>query len=188
MAQDPSIDLLRTLVRYEDGTLYWLSRTPDHFKRPGYAEAWNRMYADRAVGLSVKKRGGHTTFKVNLPDEHHEVFVHRAVWALVHGSWPKHQIDHIDRDPSNNCAENLRDVSGSVNQTNKRVTGAVPYFGVRFRPRTGNYEARVKKDGKQHYVGTFPTAILAAKARDRAAVLLHGEDVTLNFPQNFSPM
>lgn len=185
MAQDPSIELLRSLVRYEDGRVLWNKRSQEHFRRPGFAETWNRKYADRLVGVSIKKRGGHMTFKVALPDENYEVFVHRAVWALVHGSWPKYQIDHIDRDPSNNRIENLRDVSGSVNQLNKEPAGVVPYLGVRFL--RGKYEARIKKDGKVFQVGTFPTALAAAKARDRAAQMLHGENAALNFPQKKSP-
>ena len=109
------------------------------------------------------------------------IYVHRAVWALVHGSWPKYQIDHIDRDPSNNRIENLRDVPGGVNQMNRVASGSVPYLGVRLL--RGKYEARIKKDGKVFQVGTFPSAILAAKARDRIALLLHGENAILNFPR-----
>lgn len=186
MAQDPSIELLRSLVNYADGTLFWRRRSPEHFRRPGFAETWNRKYATQPVGVSVKKRGGHMTFKINLPDEYYEVFVHRAVWALVHGSWPENQIDHIDRNPRNNRPENLREVTASVNQMNKEVAGSVKFYGVRFRPNTRRFEARVKKDGKEYHVGSFSTAVLAAKARDRVAVLLHGEDVPLNFPKNFS--
>lgn len=183
MAQDPTLELLRTLVRYEDGHLLWNRRTLEHFKRPGYVETWNRAYADRLVGVSIKKRGGHMTFKINLPEEYYEVFVHRAIWALVHGTWPVGQIDHIDRDPSNNRVENLREVSGGINQMNKEVSGAVAYFGVRFKPSTGKYEARIKKDGKQHHIGTFSSAEVAAKARDKIAKMLHGDEATLNFPQ-----
>lgn len=186
MAQDPSIELLKSLVTYADGTLFWRRRSPEHFRRPGFSETWNRKYAAHPVGVSVKKRGGHLTFKINLPDEYYEVFVHRAVWALVHGSWPENQIDHIDRNPRNNRPENLRDVTASVNQMNKDVTGTIQFYGVRFRPKTGRFEARVKKDGKEYHVGSFSTAVLAAKARDRVALLLHGENVALNFPQKKS--
>lgn len=108
------------------------------------------------------------------------VFIHRAVWALVQGSWPKYQIDHIDRDTSNNRIENLRDVPGGVNQSNRETSGAVPYLGVRCL--RGRYEARIKKEGKTFQVGTFPSAESAAKARDRIASLLYGKNATLNFP------
>lgn len=170
MTEKILVDDLRTYVRYDADTGELI-----------------RLSTGRPVGVSVKPRGGHRAFNIYVEKKQVTVFVHRAVWALVHGSWPKHQIDHIDRDPSNNRVENLRDVPGGVNQMNREAIGEVPYYGVRFRPHTGKYEARVKKDGKQYHVGSFSSAILAAKARDRAALMLHGEGVTLNFPQKKSP-
>ena len=44
---------------------------------------------------------------------------HRVAWALHHGDWPEHTIDHINRDRSDNRLENLRDVPQAVNNTNK---------------------------------------------------------------------
>ena len=145
-----------------------------------------RLSTGRPVGVSIKKRGGHRTFVLRINRSPTYVYVHRAVWALVHGTWPKYQIDHIDRDPSNNRIENLRDVPGGVNQQNREPIGAVPYLGVRML--RGKYEARIKKDRQVIQVGTFPTAKAAAKARDRMAVILFGENATLNFPQKKSPV
>ena len=42
---------------------------------------------------------------------------HRLVWLLFHGRLPK-ELDHIDRDPSNNRIENLREVDRSTNMMN----------------------------------------------------------------------
>jgi hypothetical protein len=169
MKEQLSVDDLRTYVRYdaESGQLI-------------------RISTGRPVGVSVKKRGGHCAFGLYINKKLLQVFVHRAVWAVVHGSWPKYQIDHIDRDPSNNRIENLRDVPGGVNQQNRAPIGAVPYIGVRLL--RGRYEARIKKDRKVLQVGTFSSAILAAKARDRMAVVLFGENATLNFPRKKSPV
>lgn len=167
MAEKISVDDLRTYVRYDADTGELI-----------------RLSTGRKVGVSTKKRGGHRAFNIYVNKKLITIFVHRAVWALVHGSWPKYQIDHIDRDPSNNRIENLRDVPGGVNQMNKEVVGAVPYLGVRLL--RGKYEARIKKGGKVFQVGTFSSAILAAKARDRIALMLYGENATLNFPQKKS--
>ena len=44
-------------------------------------------------------------------------FYHRAVWAVVHGYFPK-VIDHINGNPYDNRIENLREVSTSENNKN----------------------------------------------------------------------
>jgi hypothetical protein len=38
--------------------------------------------------------------------------VHRVVWAVVHGSWPRRPVKHLDYDKRNNRIENL--VLGSL--------------------------------------------------------------------------
>jgi len=43
--------------------------------------------------------------------------------------------------------------------------------------------ARIHKGGKSRFLGVFETAIDAARAFDRAAVVVHGEFATLNFPK-----
>jgi hypothetical protein len=167
MAEKISVDELRNYVRYDADTGELI-----------------RISTGRPVGVSVKPRGGHRAFNIYVSRKIVSIFVHRAVWALVHGSWPKYQIDHIDRDTSNNRIENLRDVTGGVNQLNRAAAGEVPYLGVRLL--RGKYEARIKKDRKVFQVGTFKTALAAAKARDRVAIMLYGENATLNFPQEKS--
>ena len=48
-------------------------------------------------------------------------FAHRVIWALHYGKFPNGVIDHIDGDSSNNRLDNLRSVSQSKNNTNRRV-------------------------------------------------------------------
>ena len=44
---------------------------------------------------------------------------HRLVWLWHKGKWPSDQIDHIDRDKTNNSIENLRVVCQHENQVNR---------------------------------------------------------------------
>lgn len=46
---------------------------------------------------------------------------HRVIWCLVYGYLPENDIDHIDRDKTNNKIENLREVSTSCNIRNSPV-------------------------------------------------------------------
>lgn len=48
-----------------------------------------------------------------------QYMAHRVAWALYHGRWPKHTIDHINRDGTDNRIQNLRDVPQAVNNRNK---------------------------------------------------------------------
>lgn len=43
---------------------------------------------------------------------------HRLAWLYVLGKWPENDIDHKDRNKSNNIWENLRDVTRSLNMLN----------------------------------------------------------------------
>ena len=46
------------------------------------------------------------------------VDIHRAIWVLCKGRWPKETIDHLDNNPLNNRIENLRECSQSDNNLN----------------------------------------------------------------------
>jgi hypothetical protein len=58
---------------------------------------------------------------------------HRLAWLYVHGEWPKHDIDHISGNKSDNRIANLRDVTRSVNcgnQRRARVDNKIGLLGV----------------------------------------------------------
>ena len=69
----------------------------------------------QTVGYVDASSGGYIRF------EHRgeQYVAHRVAWALYYGSWPEYTIDHINRCPSDNRIENLRDVPQAVNNTNK---------------------------------------------------------------------
>jgi hypothetical protein len=91
-------------------------------------------------------------------------------------------VDHIDGNTLNNQKSNLRLATRSQNLCNRTKTKANTsgYKGV-FANGQG-YMARIIFDKKKHYLGTFPTPELAAKAYDEKAKVLHGEFAKLNFP------
>jgi hypothetical protein len=47
-------------------------------------------------------------------------FAHRLAWLWMTGKWPKHEVDHRDRDGLNNRWRNLRDVTRKQNEANKK--------------------------------------------------------------------
>lgn len=48
--------------------------------------------------------------------------INRLAWFYMTGEWPKGQIDHKDRDRTNNKWENLRDVTPLENSKNRSVS------------------------------------------------------------------
>lgn len=91
------------------------------------------------------------------------VRAHRVAWCHYYGAWPTGQIDHINRDKTDNRISNLRDVSASENMRN---THRAPDAGLIPRP-NGRWQVQLRRGGEQHYGGTFSNKQEAAEARDR---------------------
>lgn len=93
-------------------------------------------------------------------------------------------IDHKDNNGLNNLEENLRFCTVSQNMANSRLNtnGTSMYRGVLWNRNRNNWLARIKTNGKAHYIGSFYSEIEAAKAYDRAAMRIFGEFARVNFP------
>lgn len=97
---------------------------------------------------------------------------HRIIWLLNYGEWPKDQIDHIDRDPSNNRLNNLRDVSRSINSRCAK-TKYHTRSGERGITVNGCGTVSLKLQGKT--IGTFNTLREARQAKEK-----HNADIYFN--------
>lgn len=95
------------------------------------------------------------------------VYLHRFVLWLSGVDCGALQVDHVNNDRLDNRAANLRVVTRSENQRNRRVTGK--YRGVNFEAGRNKYMARIKRHGKTVHLGRFDNEIDAAKAYDHAA-------------------
>lgn len=164
----PSADRLRSLFEYlPTGDLVFLPREGSpHF---------NAMYAGCVVAKNTSRKG-YSKLKV----DGRFVFAHRVIWKMHHGDDP-HQIDHINGDRADNRIENLRAaVGGENNRASRRNTSATGFKGVIRASRSEKFEARIKLNGKQRHLGTYPTANDAARAYDAAAVEMHGSFAVTN--------
>jgi hypothetical protein len=94
------------------------------------------------------------------------------------------QVDHANHDTLDNRRANLRRCSQAQNNGNLRRyrNNRSGFKGVVFRARLGSFEANIREDGRQHYLGLFPSANLAARAYDAAAIQRFGAFACLNFP------
>lgn len=104
----------------ETGSLTWASRDCKSFdstkvgSEVGYIFVKDG-YTNCALHIQIRSR------KINI-------VVARLCWLVQTGDWPKHTIDHVDRNSLNNKWENLRDVTQEVNNSNKGLY-RTKYFG-----------------------------------------------------------
>jgi hypothetical protein len=100
----PTIEELREYLDYdpETGVLRW--------KKP---RASNTRAGDIITG-----RGAQGYLRVRL--KRRLFYAHRVAFALMHGRWPHPCCDHVNGDPSDNRANNLRECNFSSNVHNAR--------------------------------------------------------------------
>ncbi len=85
---------------------------------------------------------------------------HQAVYAWCVGNWAIHQIDHINRDKTDNRIQNLRDVTSRQNNINKSTFNS----GATWNKEHKHWRAQFTRNGKQKLLGTFPTQAEAQQA------------------------
>lgn len=106
---------------------------------------------------------------------------HRVIYFLETGEQPE-GIDHIDGNKLNNHISNLRAANQSENIANSRSrkNSTSKYKGVSKTRSGSNWIARIAKDGKQIWLGSFLNEKEAAKAYNEAAIKYFGEFAYLN--------
>jgi hypothetical protein len=104
----------------------------------------------------------------NIDNRHY--LAHRLAWLYMYGEWPKHQIDHIDGNKTNNRIENLRDVDNSENHRNTKVNSnsTTGILGVCWCSEANKWRAYIHIGGRQKRLGSFDDIADAAKARAEA--------------------
>jgi hypothetical protein len=120
----------------------------------------NRIKAGSMAGS--KDRKGYLCIRV-LGRTHK---AHRLAWIYVHGVWPAGEIDHINGDKADNRINNLRDVSKSTNQQNRRTVRGYSRDGLR-------WKAQIVANGSKFHLGCFGTEREAHDAYVRAKPEMH---------------
>ena len=131
----------------------------NRFMNPGN----NRVYKL----INLYKNGIGKTFRV-----------HRLVAkAFLENPDKKPDVDHIDQNPTNNNAKNLRWATSKNNQYNqgKRKDNSSGFKGVTFQKSRQKYCAKISINGKSKHLGLFESAEEAGQVYDAKAKQIHGE-------------
>lgn len=159
------VEELRKLFRYdpETGKLYWKVSRPNVRGKAG----------DKAGNLD----GKYLRVKV----KGRSYLVHRIIWAIVKGYWPRSVLDHRDLNKLNNRIENLREATKSQNRVNSGVqkNSRSKLKGVK--PHGKRWVARIPCNGKTKHLGVYATPEEAAKVYDAECRRLHGEFAKTNY-------
>lgn len=117
----------------------------------------------------------------NRPSEHGYIRIrifkakhmaHRLAWLYMYGHFPD-EIDHVDRDRSNNAITNLRNVSPIQNRRNMslRVGNATGVLGVSWSSPREKYISRITMNYGQIWLGQYSDFLDAVAARKAAELL-----------------
>jgi hypothetical protein len=98
---------------------------------------------------------------------------HVAFFCMT-GKWPQQFMDHINRDKTDDRWENLREATKSQNGANRAPWGISGIKGVKVSYKN-TYEANLRHNGKDIYLGSYKTVEEASAAYERAAKAYHGE-------------
>lgn len=83
---------------------------------------------------------------------------HRLALFYMNGCWPSGVVDHINGMKLDNRFSNLRDVAFAVNVQNRRGAQSNNLLGIAGVTKRGEkFEARIRVDGREIYLGLFAT-------------------------------
>lgn len=159
------MDDISETIRYDPktGKFWWLPNP----KKP---KTWLNRFAFNEAFTTVDIQGylyGRVSYK--------RYIAHRVAWYLHYGHWPVGQIDHINGNIKDNRIENLRDVTISQNQWNRKLNAnnTSGYKGVCWSKKDGTWVSHITLNGKVKRLGCFSSKEEAAKAYSEAADKLH---------------
>lgn len=124
-----------------------------------------KMKAGDVAGTK-SKRDGYIRIKFNGKS----YLAQRLAFLWMEGRFPKHQMDHDDRDRSNNKWDNLGELTLGKNLRNKSLykNNSSGTNGIYFEEKSGKWRARIRVNNKMIHLGRFIEKDNAIKARKEA--------------------
>lgn len=158
------VEYLKKRLYYdpETGVFVWRMHPPA-------GKTWNTRYPGTICGTM---RAGYLSIGIDGTN----VRAHRIAFAITYGRWPAGEIDHIDRNKTNNSITNLREAIGWQNGANRKtIKKTVSGFKGVFKTHNNRWAARIRKDRKAYHLGCYDTPEEAHAAYVMAANEMFGE-------------
>lgn len=142
-----TLERLKELVHYEPTTGWFTWRINNSTAKPGMRVGSGHGLGYRQIGLDYKK-----------------YLEHSLAYFYMTGEWPTKQIDHINRDKSDNRWENIRHGSISDNGHNKGVSARSRTGLTGVLPHGNGFRSMITVDSKSQ-TGWFNTIAEARVSR-----------------------
>lgn len=178
----PSSERLHELLFYDPltGNLIWKARARSEFPNENIFGTWNTRYAGKTAGSRHAEGYIEVALERRSDADNRGALrhlAHRVIWKMMTGEDPTFEVDHRDRDRSNNRWNNLRAATSSQNKANgkTRKESQTGIKGVRLIRKSGRYQAHIRVGGKLKHLGCYDTAEEAHQAYCEAAKKRSGE-------------
>lgn len=125
--------------------------------------------------VTAKNKAGYLITTVTYPDKTRRVLrAHNICWFLYYGEWPDKELDHRNRNKTNNKIKNLRKANGTLQQLNKNKNSSLPPGVSR---NYNHFRARITVNGKRIGLGTYKTSEEAFEVVKTKYRELYEEDI-----------
>ena len=140
-----------------------------HCRAPSVRQrSWNSRFANKPAFITTDVAGYK---KGRLGKANY--LAHQVIWAMHYGEWIP-EVDHINRDRSDNRISNLRNGGNNINARNKskQSNNTSGTTGVHWCRATEKWIARIYDNGIRVNLGSFNSLGDAKEARENAAKTL----------------
>jgi hypothetical protein len=157
---------VRELFLYKDGSLFWRVR------RQG-------VRADGSMAGGCDSNG---YLRMQIDGKSYKA--HRLIFLYHHGYIPENDIDHIDRNRSNNKIENLREASRSCNLRNSTQQSQTSsgVKGLTWNKSRQKWKAQIVVHGASKYLGLYSDFTEATAHRLAAEQCLEWDSCDFSSP------
>lgn len=151
-------EIVRELLQYdpETGIFTWKERKPHRCKSQHECNRWNSRHAGKRAGrIGINRKNGYQNRHITILGN--SMLEHRLAWLWMTDIPLPMEIDHRNRDATDNRWDNLRPSSRQHNNKNRsmssRNTSGVT--GVTWNKASGKWLAQCKVKGKHFHLGYF---------------------------------